>query len=466
MAKILIAGIGGGEKRDGKYRETNYSLEGKVYENRSFIASVIEEHFKIDKTIFIGTVGSMWDNLYEYYCKKYNIDYDEEYAMSLFETIVEANKDMDISQLKIEKFNNIFNGKIEGRVTKYGVDSEQIFDNFNIILNLQDTLKDGDEVYIDITHSFRSNAMWMFLVMNFITDLMDKNIEIKMISYGMFEIADRTSNITPIIDLNAFYKLLKWIKGAQSFKNYGNSYLLLDNIENEELRGVFNLVAPQAVSQSTFTRAMGKAYHAWTTLIVPQTVFRLLYGEAASFLTAGQSVRPTRLLEAGFHFSVPTIEKLFEETDHSTVDRLDLKRYMGLWYEIARYDHRFERGLMEVTATYTLRSDGTIRVENRGYKRNSPYDICKTATGHAKIPDPAQPGKLKVSFFLNFYSDYYVMELDQENYNYALIGSSTDKYLWILSRTPQLPEDIKKKLVTAAERRGYDTNRLQWIEQL
>ena len=236
MAKILIAGIGGGEKRDGKYRETNYSLEGKVYENRSFIASGIEEHFKIDKTIFIGTVGSMWDNLYEYYCKKYNIDYDEEYAMSLFETIVEANKDMDISQLKIEKFNDIFNGKIEGRVTKYGVDSEQIFDNFNIILNLQDTLKDGDEVYIDITHSFRSNAMWMFLVMNFITDLMDKNIEIKMISYGMFEIADRTSNITPIIDLNAFYKLLKWIKGAQSFKNYGNSYLLLDNIENEELR--------------------------------------------------------------------------------------------------------------------------------------------------------------------------------------------------------------------------------------
>lgn len=236
MAKILIAGIGGGEKRDGKYRETNYSLEGKVYENRSFIASVIEEHFKIDKTIFIGTVGSMWDNLYEFYCKKYNIDYDEEYAMSLFETIVEANKDMDISQLKIEKFNDIFNGKIEGRVTKYGVDSEQIFDNFNIILNLQDTLKDGDEVYIDITHSFRSNAMWMFLVMNFITDLMDKNIEIKMISYGMFEIADRTSNITPIIDLNAFYKLLKWIKGAQSFKNYGNSYLLLDNIENEELR--------------------------------------------------------------------------------------------------------------------------------------------------------------------------------------------------------------------------------------
>ena len=236
--------------------------------------------------------------------------------------------------------------------------------------------------------------------------------------------------------------------------------------EKEELRGVFNLVAPQSVSQLSFTRAMGKAYHAWTTFIVPQAVFRLLYGEAASFLTAGQNVRPTRLQEAGFHFSVPTIKKLFEGTDRHTVEHLDLERYMGLWYEIARYDHRFERGLTEVTATYILRPDGTIRVENRGCKRNSPYDICRTATGHAKIPDPAQPGKLKVSFFLNFYSDYYVLELDQENYNYALIGSSTDKYLWILSRTPQLPEEIKKKLVTAAERRGYDTSRLQWIEQL
>lgn len=235
MAKILIAGIGGGDKRDGKYRETNYSLEGKLYQNRSFISSVIEEHFNIDKTIYIGTVGSMWDNLYEYYCKKYNINYDENYAIKLMETIAESNKDMDIFQLDIETFNKIFHGKVEGRVTKYGIDSSQIFENFNIILDLQNILNEGDEVYIDITHSFRSNALWMFLVMNFITDLLDKNIEIKMISYGMFEISDKKHNITPIIDLNAFYKLLKWIKGAQSFKNYGNSYLLLDSIENKEI---------------------------------------------------------------------------------------------------------------------------------------------------------------------------------------------------------------------------------------
>lgn len=177
----------------------------------------------------------MWDNLYEHYCKKYGVAYDEEYALKLIETIEKANENTDISSIEIEKFNNVFLNKIEGRITKYGINNNEIFENFNIILDLQEVLNDGDEVYIDITHSFRSNAMWMFLVMNFITDLLDKNIEIKMISYGMFEISDRENNITPIIDLNAFYKLLKWIKGAQSFKNYGNSYLLLDSIENEEI---------------------------------------------------------------------------------------------------------------------------------------------------------------------------------------------------------------------------------------
>ena len=237
-------------------------------------------------------------------------------------------------------------------------------------------------------------------------------------------------------------------------------------ITHEETHGVYNLVAPQQISQYAFTRAMGKAYRAWTTMVAPQRIFRILYGEAASFLTAGQRVRPTRLTEAGFHFSIPNVERFFRGTNHSTVTSLDLHRYMGLWYEIARYENRFEYGLVDVTATYTLRPDGMIRVENRGCKRNSPYDICKTANGHAKIPDPTQPGKLKVSFFLSFYSDYYVLELDEENYNYALVGSSTDKYLWILSRTPQLPEEIKKKLVTAAERRGYDTSQLKWIEQL
>ena len=199
------------------------------------------------------------------------------------------------------------------------------------------------------------------------------------------------------------------------------------------------------------------------TLIVPKFVFRFMYGEAASFLTTGPSVRPTRLKEMNFRFETPTLEKLFSGTDRTTVDELDLKRYLGRWYEIARYDHRFERGMSEVTATYTLLPNGTLRVENEGVRNEEGKKIHKKAIGKAYVPDPAFPGRLKVSFFLWFYSDYYVLELDTVGYNY---GSRSDKYLWILSRTPHLPEDIKKKLLHAAAQRGYDTGKLMWIEQI
>lgn len=151
-------------------------------------------------------------------------------------------------------------------------------------------------------------------------------------------------------------------------------------------------------------------------------------------------------------------------TNKRTVDQLDLKRYMGKWYEIARFNHRFERGLVGVTANYTLQPDGTVRVVNAGHVKDLDGRLKKTK-GRAKLPNPHQPGKLKVSFFLWFYSDYYVFNLDEENYSYALIGSSSDNYLWILSRTPQLSEDILEKLLTDAKNRGYDINKLLWIPQ-
>lgn len=237
-------------------------------------------------------------------------------------------------------------------------------------------------------------------------------------------------------------------------------------IENDTLRGTFNFVSPQEITQYAFARALGKAYHAWGTIIVPRMCVQLMYGEGATSLTTGQYVRPGKLLESGFKFHDAVVEQLFQGIDHSTVNELDLPRYMGRWYEIARYDHRFERGLSEVTATYTLLPDGSIRVENAGYKQDAyGRGRYKRAIGRAKIPDITRPGKLKVSFFLWFYSDYYILELDKEGYNYALIGSSSDKYLWILSRTPQLPEEVKKRLLTVALQRGYDINLLVWINQ-
>jgi apolipoprotein D and lipocalin family protein len=152
----------------------------------------------------------------------------------------------------------------------------------------------------------------------------------------------------------------------------------------------------------------------------------------------------------------------FEKMNYSTVNQLDLERYMGTWYEIARFDHSFERGLTGVTATYELKPDGKISVINQGYKI-SPDGKRRKAVGKAKQPNLADPGKLKVSFFLFFYTDYFILELD-ENYQWALIGSSSDKYLWILSRTPLIGEEVLNIILQKARLRGYDTGKLIRVE--
>ena len=151
----------------------------------------------------------------------------------------------------------------------------------------------------------------------------------------------------------------------------------------------------------------------------------------------------------------------YGEIDTSTVKQLNLKHFMGKWYEIARYEHTFEKGMTHVTAEYSLEPDEKIRVVNKGIKNGKAKEIV----GKAKQPDPVEyPGRLKVSFFLWFYSDYYVLEMDND-YQYAIIGSSSDKYLWILSRTPELPKVTLDKLLANIKQRGYDLTKLIFVEQ-
>lgn len=149
--------------------------------------------------------------------------------------------------------------------------------------------------------------------------------------------------------------------------------------------------------------------------------------------------------------------------DTRTVQNFELEKYFGKWYEIARFPHSFEKGLVGVTATYSIRADGKIKVVNQGYK-NSLDGKSKTAIGKAYIPNTKDPAKLKVSFFLFFYGDYFILELDPD-YQWVLIGSSSDKYLWILSRTPQLDPFIIEQLLIKAKIRGYDTDQLIFVPQ-
>lgn len=145
--------------------------------------------------------------------------------------------------------------------------------------------------------------------------------------------------------------------------------------------------------------------------------------------------------------------------DKTVVTTFDLQRYLGTWYEIARYDHKFERGLVGVTAHYSMRDDGKVKVVNKGYKGTLTGELSQ-AIGKGKVPDPENaPAKLKVSFFMFFYADYFVLDLDKD-YQWAIVGSRSDHYLWILCRTPQMDPDLYESLLQKLEKRGYDGSKL------
>lgn len=141
----------------------------------------------------------------------------------------------------------------------------------------------------------------------------------------------------------------------------------------------------------------------------------------------------------------------------AVVPAVDLSRYVGQWYEIARLPNRFQKKCADsVTANYTLRSDGGIKVVNRCRKPSGEFT---TATGKAKIVDKKTNAKLKVTFFWPFYGKYWILDLGP-NYEYAVVGEPGRDYLWILSRTPQIDEALYEQLLAKMQARGFDTTRM------
>ena len=152
-----------------------------------------------------------------------------------------------------------------------------------------------------------------------------------------------------------------------------------------------------------------------------------------------------------------------QKVDNTPITSLDLDRYLGRWYEIARYDHSFERGLVGCMADYSLRDDGKIKVLNSGYIKTLDGDY-KESVGKARVRKNGKPGQLQVSFFGPFYADYDILELAPD-YSYSVVGSSSPRYLWILSRTPHLNGSTKGKILKNLSQRGYDISKLIWVEQ-
>jgi apolipoprotein D and lipocalin family protein len=149
--------------------------------------------------------------------------------------------------------------------------------------------------------------------------------------------------------------------------------------------------------------------------------------------------------------------------DIAPVQRFDVHRYLGTWYEIARLDHSFERGLEKVTADYSLRDDGCIKVVNRGF--NPKTNTWKEAIGKAYFVGDPTTGRLKVSFFGPFYGGYNIIDLDEKNYSYSLVCGPDRSYLWILAREPKMEESIKSELIKKAKALGFETEKLLSVKQ-
>lgn len=151
-----------------------------------------------------------------------------------------------------------------------------------------------------------------------------------------------------------------------------------------------------------------------------------------------------------------------QRTTAPVVQNFDINQYLGQWYEIARFDFKFEKDLKNVTATYSQREDGKIKVLNRGfdYVKNK----WKEANGKAKFANNKTEGALKVSFFGPFYAAYNVVMLD-DHYQTALVFGESTEYMWILSRTKSISEDTKQRYLAYAKQNGYDLSRLVWTKQ-
>ncbi len=146
------------------------------------------------------------------------------------------------------------------------------------------------------------------------------------------------------------------------------------------------------------------------------------------------------------------------------VDNFSLNQYLGKWHEVARLDHSFERGLDKVSAEYSLRDDGSLKVINRGFSEKD--NSWKEAEGKAYFVKENDTGHLKVSFFGPFYSSYIIFELDKDNYQYAFVSGYNKSYLWLLSRTPTANNELINRFVETSKKLGFNTDELILINHV
>ena len=242
MSKVLVSFLGTGVSNSHRYESVRYEIGGQEYRT-TLISEAIVKHYGIKKIIFIGTVRSMWEEVYDRFAKVNAVVQDDDYVESLLDFIDDAKMDTDIDSFpdktKIEK---VLGGDSHIVLIDYGIDKEQLKNNTKKILQLGQYLEPFDELIIDVTHGFRSLPLTIMNLLVYLKNVSDKTIDISHILYGMRDIKDeeciplkKKKDIVPVIDLNdgdmGVMNINKWITGAYDFKSYGNGYQIQELIK-------------------------------------------------------------------------------------------------------------------------------------------------------------------------------------------------------------------------------------------
>lgn len=233
MARVLISFLGTGSKTSGEYQKTNYHFDDSDKDfPYSFVAAAIYEKYRVDKIFLLGTTHSMWGEVY-YYFGKQNNEFDEDIWTKITDYCEKANHESELVIPHADRIEAALGKGSKVIPIRYGINSDEIRENSDIILRLEEELSPRDELIIDITHSFRSLPMYVMNLLIYLRNVSNKRIDITHICYGMLEITrELTPPHTPIIEMKELLTVNDWISGAYSFVEFGNAYKIAELVES------------------------------------------------------------------------------------------------------------------------------------------------------------------------------------------------------------------------------------------
>jgi CRISPR-associated Csx2 family protein len=242
MTKILISFVGTGslDKNNQSvraYRKAQYEIQGKTHET-SFVAEALAKHLEIEKIFLIGTAKSMWEEVY----LKFSSNTNEKFWENLAHFVENANKDTNINASEVlDLKENLEKSLPSGSkifFIRYGLNDTELWENFRVFNQVFQDLPDNAEIFLDITHSFRSLPVFAMVSMFYLQDVIGKKIKLQGIFYGMLDVMRETNNKAQVINLKPLVEMLQWVKAAQPFRKYGMSYELLSLLENENIKEI------------------------------------------------------------------------------------------------------------------------------------------------------------------------------------------------------------------------------------